>query len=498
MLMIITMGLGIIKNVKKQASRLHAVNFTVVVIVVGGLGLLTILASHADTFRASSDAEAGQVTGNAGIIPDATAYGGNVIRFGLKNPNPKARNLIIPGLADPDIYKESDNLFFVSGTRQNPYEPFPIYQSTDLSSFTQLRTYNPSNHDPAHDYCYMWAPDITKQANLYYFYFTARVVDKGAACPAVNTEPTTFYATAADNTLDFGLPQYINKDSTDPRTYPSPGCPDDGCDHAIRIDAALFNDGKREWLHYVWFDSRYGNVIWAFPLDDPGAGFRVSQPVNPDEEGTNEAPFVLSRNGKFYLFYSQGNYAGQYAMSYIISDSVASLTRSSSKSNPTTIYKFSTPLRAGDGKLLENHGHNSIVERGGRYYVLYHIGEFDSAGKFTGARSTYIQPLSFKADGTLNSLNTVDLQWPSAKDSTYSLDVKTTDGNWVTGCVGDKLLLDKTSFTFNDVCTSITPGNPIVHKYNVTAFRINYLANGAVTKSLEKPYDGVADTLNLQ
>src|SRR3712207_7682247 len=50
-------------------------------------------------------------------------------------------------------------------------------------------------------------------------------------------------------------------------------------------------------------------------------------------------------------------------------------------------------------------------------------------------RSVYVQPLVFKADGSLNTINTVALQWGAAPRAEYSIDVQTRDGESITACM---------------------------------------------------------------
>ena len=168
-----------------------------------------------------------------------------------------ARSLLVPGLADPDVYKENDDLFFLTGT--GDARTVPLYESNDLSSFGFKRGYDPSAADPTYDYCMIWAPDLGKYNGVYTLYFSAQRVPNGTACPASGQDVTTFVASAPDLNLVFGAPQPINPNTTHPRTTIGSACTAQGCNRNIRIDSATFNDTSGRWLFYVWFDR--GNNI---------------------------------------------------------------------------------------------------------------------------------------------------------------------------------------------------------------------------------------------
>jgi beta-xylosidase len=400
------------------------------------------------------------------------------------DPSPYGRTLAVEGLADPDIYKVDDNLYFLSGTSSQNF--LPIYTSTDLLTFSLLRRYDPSAYDDRYDYCNQWAPDLDRRDGEYVLYFVAARVDKGTPCPASNSDQTIFYATAPDanDDMEFGTPHEINAGTSHPRTYVTKGCPSDGCDRAMRLDPSVYSDGDRRWMHYTWFDPVAGSVVSAFPLDDPAHVIHVARPTAPAEHRINEAPTLFSRDGRHYLVYSTGHYRGEYGMTYMMGAQVSELTWQHPQH-----WSFSTPLKAHDGRLIENHGHNTVTDRNGQFYTLYHVGRFTSAGVFAG-RDVYVQPLTFTADGLLNTLNTVHLQWSAKTDGTFALDVQTRDGTWITTCLDAGAA---SSVTFNEVCTGA--GDTVVHKADVAAFRINRIVAGETVANTTVPYDGYSDSL---
>src|SRR3954451_23543038 len=92
------------------------------------------------------------------------------------------------------------------------------------------------------------------------------------------------------------------------------------------------------------------------------------------------------------------------------------------------------PLKTHDGQLIENQAHNTVTDKYGQFDTLYGVARFTSAGDYDG-RDVYIHPLMFKPDGTLKTLDTVALTWTATGQGTYSDDVQTRDGAWITECL---------------------------------------------------------------
>ncbi|MDC0666368.1 family 43 glycosylhydrolase [Nannocystis radixulma] len=400
-----------------------------------------------------------------------------------------SRTLLMPGLADPDIYKEHDDLFLLTGTGSSL--TLPIYESTDLLEFHEKKIYDPTALDPAHDYCYIWAPDLTRHDGAYHLYFSAHRVASGAPCPpGAAQDVATFHTSAPTLDLEFGIPELIHDGTPWPRTRIASGCPPEGCSRAIRIDAAAFDDGAERWLFYVWFQG--GNNISSFPFSNPDAVTHHAGPalfaVQPFEEQINEAPDVFARAGKHYLSFSTGFFNSQYAMFHVVSDAVGDLTRS------RAVRRHSVPIRSSADILVETHGHNSIVERRGEVFNVFHVGSFDGGGNLTD-RSTHKQRIAFKPDGSIHGLNFVDLRWPGLPGHEYSLDVVTRDGTVHGPCIADGLLGSATSVRYAGICPSA--GDVRVAKSDVAAFRLYYSDDGTWQGPVERPYDGFSDQLFL-
>ncbi|WP_239469982.1 family 43 glycosylhydrolase [Archangium violaceum] len=400
-----------------------------------------------------------------------------------------SRSLLVPGMADPDVYKENDDLFFLSGTGDG--RTLPIYETNDLSSFRLKRSYDASAADPTYDYCMLWAPDLGKYNGVYYLYFSAQRVPNGMACPATGQDVTTFVASAPDLNLNFGAPQPINPNTTYPRTTIGSACTPQGCNRNIRIDSATFNDTSGRWLFYVWFDR--GNNISSFNLAAPGTVYNHTGPalytLPANEEGINEAPELLKRNGIYYLLFSSGWYNSQYAMNYIMADSLPALTRA------RAVRQLSQPMRNDAGALIQTHGHNVVVDRRGEFFNIFHQGAFSPPGTFT-SRSTYKQRIAFKPDGSMHSLNQVNVRWTRLTGYNYSLDLVLRDGTVIGPCIYAGIIGSANKTVFNGVCPSA--GNRMVNKGDIAAFRIFYSNSSTWGPFVEKAYDGVSDDVFLE
>ncbi|MHA7633809.1 family 43 glycosylhydrolase [Corallococcus sp. M7] len=400
-----------------------------------------------------------------------------------------SRTLLMQWLADPDVYKENDDLFFLTGTGNGVV--LPLYESNDLTAFRFKRDYNPSAADPTYDYCFLWAPDLSKVGSVYQLHFSGHRVPNGAACPPAGQEVTTFVATAPDLNLVFGAPQPINANTTWPRTTTGTACLPQGCNRNIRIDSATFNDGADRWLFYVWFQN--GNNISSFKLAAPGTVYNHAGPAvfaTPAyEEGINEAPELFKRDGRYYMVFSGGWYNSQYAMYYVMADTLPELTRA------RAVRRLSLPSKNSAGRLVQSHGHNVIVERRGEYFNIFHQGAFDSAGNLT-SRSTYKQRVAFKPDGAMTSLNQVSVRWNRLAGYSYSLDVVLKNGSVVGPCTSVVLLGQSNKTVFDGVCRSA--GDRVVTKGEIAAFRIFYSNNNVWGPFVEKAYDGISDDVTLE
>lgn len=394
------------------------------------------------------------------------------------------RTQLMPGLADPDILAINDDLFILTGTSNAMV--LPIYQSTDLINFQLKRNYDPSIIDPMYKYCLIWAPDLSKRDTGYDLYFSAQRVSKSAPCPANGQDVTTFLAKAYDDNLIFGVPVLVDFGNGAPKGRIAAGCNVDGCLKTVRIDSAVVGPPTDRWFFYVWFSA--GNNIASFPFVSPttliaNAG-PASFPIPPSDEKINEAPEVFWREGQYYFFISTAFFDSQYAMSYVMAPTIADLTRK------RAVRTHSIAQRNSAGKLVQSHGHNSIVVRRGEFFNVFHQGIFDSTGRMTG-RSTFKQRLAFRPDGSIQTLNSVDLRWTQLPLYQYSVDVVKKDGSVIGPCIAVGRIGATLGTTYLGICPD--GGNQLVDKGDIGAFRLFYSTNNIWREFLEVKYDGVSD-----
>jgi len=364
----------------------------------------------------------------------------------------------------------------------------PIFQSTDLINFQLKMTYDPSVSDPMYNYCLIWAPDLSKRVTGYDLYFSAQRVSKGAPCPANGQDVTTFLARASNDNLIFGAPVLVDFGNGAPKGRIPAGCNGDGCLKTIRIDSAVVGPENDRRFFYVWFSA--GNNIAAFPFASPtnlvaNAG-PASFSIPASDEQINEGPEVFWRGGQYYFFISTAFFDSQYAMSYVMAPTIADLTRN------RAVRTHSIAQRNSAGKLVQTHGHNSIVARRGQFFNVFHQGIFDSAGSMTG-RSTFKQRLAFRPDGSLQTLNTVDIRWTQIPLYQYSVDVIRKDGSVIGPCISVARIGATLGTTYTGICPD--GGNQLVDKGDILTFRLFYSMNSIWRDFVDVQYDGVSDQL---
>ncbi len=391
-------------------------------------------------------------------------------------------------LADPDVIALDDGRFLLSGTGSGV--SFDFLESSDLVTWRPAGSYDPSRVDPSFDYCFLWAPELARVDGRLHLYFSAHRGPKGATrCPPPSgSDVTTYRAVANDGTLAFGAPEPLFQGQGGAASRPQAGCPAGGCGLAIRIDPTVY-DGR---LYYVFFDR--GNNIGSVSLTDPSdfrlhagpAGFALE----PYEENINEGPELLARAGQVYLFFSAAFFDSQYATYYVAAGSPAGLSRRQ------PVQRLTTPVRRGDGTLVETHGHNSVVTRHGETFNFFHVGVFDAQGRMT-RRDTYRQRIAWHDDGSAISQNEVEVSWNGlGAGRVYSLDVVLRDGSTLGPCISAGRIGQRLGATYTGVCPDAS--DRLVHKAEIQAFRLyTSLGGGPFTVAGEARFDGYSDSVRI-
>ena len=238
----------------------------------------------------------------------------------------------------------------------------------------------------------IWAPDISfynKQWHLYY-----AVSSFGSQDSAIGL--------ATNATLDPNHPDYEWVDQGEVlRSRPG--------DHWNAIDPNLVLDENGEpWL--AW--GSFWQGIWMRKIDKSTGKFDTNDTTDhhladrssgPDNTSAIEAPFLISREGKWYLFVSFDQCCQGNQSTYNVR-----VGRSDTVTGPY-IDRNGVPLTDGGGTLILSAypkwigpGHNGILLEDSVYWMVYHAYAASS-----GISSLRIESLSWDADG-----------WPSLLSQT--------------------------------------------------------------------------------
>ncbi len=247
------------------------------------------------------------------------------------------QNNVIINAADPDIiYHEGYYYMYVTG------DHYPVYRSADLAKWEYVGVSLPEvswNIDKR----YMWAPDVEYINGK--FYMAVSMGEAGFGI-AVADKPEGPFVCAGD------MP-FLTK----------------------TIDGHIFvdEDGKIYLYYTSWCDGRaYG--IWGVEMESDCLTPKwdteklIFTPTEPWEKTMNmgsivEAPYMLKKEGVYYLVYSGSNYQADYAVGYATS------------TNPLEGFKKSeyNPILRGTADTRGT-GHCSIIETPtGGMVMVYHV-----------------------------------------------------------------------------------------------------------------------------
>lgn len=246
---------------------------------------------------------------------------------------------------DPGVVRDGDR-YVLTCTSGGASAAYPIYTSPDLVRWTRVGHVFPAGTRPSWASGDFWAPEIHRVGSRWIAYFSARRASDGRLVVGAATAPS-----ATGPFTDLGRPLVDG---------PSPGV----------IDVSYFeaSDGRRFLLYKV-----DGNAVGARtpilirPLNEDGVSFSgaATEILSNDrawEGALVEGPWMIERDGYFYLFYSGNGYATtRYA---------AGVARSRAPTGPFT--KASAPILVSNA-AWGGPGHGSIV-RGpsGSWVHVYH------------------------------------------------------------------------------------------------------------------------------
>lgn len=250
-------------------------------------------------------------------------------------------NPLLNMCADPDVLYHNGTYFLypTNAGDANDDEGFKVYTSTDLVHWAEKGfAFRKGDGWGANNF---WAPDIIERDGIFYMYYVA----DEHICVATSDSPLGPF------TQDEFKPMHSNKE----------------------IDAHVFYDepSGKYYIYFVRFDN--GNVMYGAELNDDMKTikedtvtrlFAADQGWDQDMGNINEGPFMLTKDGKYYLTYSGAHFQSiNYGAAYAVADSPLG-TYTKYKNNP--IMKSNS--------LAHGTGHHCITESpdGTELFMVYH------------------------------------------------------------------------------------------------------------------------------
>ncbi len=285
---------------------------------------------------------------------------------------PTAGNPILPGyFADPTIRKFGDTYYIYATTDGTgaSSQPPQVWASKDFVNWQNYILNWPVTN-------LAWAPDVVQQPDgtFRYYYCTSEcVIREGQSQSPVG--PFT-------NVLGEPNAPLIGN-------YFVPG--------AITLDPHLFrDDDEQEYLYFGTWGIYKDHGCGVAKLNADGKTFGEKRLIpNTEIKDFFEAPWVFKRKGVYYFLYSSGRcedetYAVQYATG----------------THPMGPYEWKgIILQTNADGTVHGPGHNSVLQEGEDYYIVYHRhnNPLHSTGGYN--RQTAIDKLEFDAKGNILPIN---------------------------------------------------------------------------------------------
>ena len=206
-----------------------------------------------------------------------------------------------------------------------------------------------------------WAPSVVARNGKYYFYYSAEV----KIGVAVGNSPTGPFT-------DLGRPLI----GSDPYTVDI-------------IDPHVFVDDNGQ--AYIYYGGSNGSKLVMRRLNADMVSLTADAPVNITPQNYTEGPYLVKRNGLYYMTYSNGSwFNASYNVQYATSTS------------PAGPWTYRGSLLSSDTQN-QGPGHHSITKIAGcdEYYITYHRYQNNNFS----TRYVAIDRLYFAADGTMQKVN---------------------------------------------------------------------------------------------
>ena len=284
---------------------------------------------------------------------------------------PGNMNPIIPGyFADPTIKKFGDTYYIYATTDGNGggLGPSQVWMSKDFVNWT----FQDMNWPTTYHY---WAPDVTLgNDGKYYMYYC---------------QPVEVYGASSNSPVGPWTPLLPDNKPMIPN-YFVPG--------VITLDAQTFRDDDGKFYMYWGTWGIYPDHGCGVGLMNPDMKTfaKTSKIPNTIAKDFFEAPFMFKRKGIYYLTYSSGACEDEtYRVQYVMS-----------KTSPMDgfVYGKNSPVLVTNlDKTVHGPGHQSVIQIGEEYYLVYHRhNNPNSGGGFH--RQICIDRLVFDEEGNIERL----------------------------------------------------------------------------------------------
>lgn len=290
--------------------------------------------------------------------------------------------LPIRNIGDPFVLRSTTGDYYCYAT--SAPDGFKAWSSRDLVHWTEIG-YVYQRQENTWGTSDFWAPEVVFHQGKYIMHYSARWGENqslriGVAVAELPTGP--FIDVFNQPMFDFGY---------------------------AAIDGHVFlDDDGRKYFYYSRdcseniIEGRHESHLYVAELNDDLLSFKnepllIAKPEQQWEQISgdwrwNEGPFVLKKNGTYYLMYSANFYASRdYSVGYATSD------------QPTGpfVKAQDNPILASDKPEISGPGHNSVTASpdGSQMFMVYHI--HTDPHHPSGDRQVCMDRMEFQEDGRL-------------------------------------------------------------------------------------------------
>uniref|UniRef100_F4CCP2 Glycoside hydrolase family 43 n=1 Tax=Sphingobacterium sp. (strain 21) TaxID=743722 RepID=F4CCP2_SPHS2 len=289
----------------------------------------------------------------------------------LRQNSPRTGNPIIPGyFADPTIKKWGDTYYIYATTDGNGFGlgPSQVWKSKDFVNWYM----EPMNWPNTPIY---WAPDVNKASDGKYYMYYSQPCELYGAFSASPTGPWTPLLPGTEAVI----PNYF-------------------VPNVITLDGQTFrdDDGKMYMFWGTW--GIYPNSGCGMGLLNADMKSFAKTGIIPNTIAKDffEAPFMFKRNGIYYLMYSAEHCEdASYKVHYV--------TSKEGPMGPFVYGKNSPVLVTNEDGTVHGPGHNSVLQEGDNFYIVYHRhNNPHSGGGFH--RQIAVDKLEFDEEGSIKKV----------------------------------------------------------------------------------------------